>query len=229
MRFAFWSGEEDGLIGSSFYVSQLTQARDPGHRPQPQLRHGRLAERGQLRLRRRRRRARRLRPERVGRDRGRLHRLLHRAGRRSASRRTSTAAATTSASSKRASRRAGCSPAPRASRRRRQAQTYGGTAGAAYDPCYHQACDDIANLDEHTLDLMADAIAHATLTFAETTSAVNGTARARQSARSSWSSRATAHSADHRNGRVGALVPALLRARIATRSPRASVQSPALG
>ena len=26
VRFAFWSGEEDGLIGSSYYVSQLTNA-----------------------------------------------------------------------------------------------------------------------------------------------------------------------------------------------------------
>jgi hypothetical protein len=52
---------------------------------------------------------------------------------------------------------------------------YGGTAGAAYDPGYHQACDTIGNLSDRALDEMSDAAAHATLTFALTTSAVNGT------------------------------------------------------
>jgi Zn-dependent M28 family amino/carboxypeptidase len=56
-----------------------------------------------------------------------------------------------------------------------QAAVYGGTAGLAYDPCYHQACDTFANNSATGLDQMADAAAHATLTFAMTTSAVNGT------------------------------------------------------
>src|SRR4029453_16854716 len=47
-----------------------------------------------------------------------------------------------------------------------QAAIFGGTAGVAYDPCYHAACDDITNLNEDTLDLMADAVAHSTLVFA---------------------------------------------------------------
>ena len=58
-----------------------------------------------------------------------------------------------------------------------EAAIYGGTAGAAYDPCYHAACDDIDNLSNTALDQMSDAIAHSTLTFAMTTSAVNGTAK----------------------------------------------------
>ena len=58
-----------------------------------------------------------------------------------------------------------------------QAAMFGGTAGEPYDACYHAACDDITNIDEDTLDLMADAIAHSTLTFAETESAVNGTGK----------------------------------------------------
>ena len=36
------------------------------------------------------------------------------------------------------SRPAACSPAPRASRPREEAALFGGTAGVAYDPCYHQ-------------------------------------------------------------------------------------------
>jgi Zn-dependent M28 family amino/carboxypeptidase len=56
-----------------------------------------------------------------------------------------------------------------------QAAIYGGTAGVAYDPCYHQACDDIGNLSNTALDQMSDAVAHGTLTFAQTGSAVQGT------------------------------------------------------
>jgi Zn-dependent M28 family amino/carboxypeptidase len=56
-----------------------------------------------------------------------------------------------------------------------QAAVYGGTAGEPYDPCYHQACDDIDNLSETAFDQMSDAIAHGVLTFAMTTSAVEGT------------------------------------------------------
>lgn len=58
-----------------------------------------------------------------------------------------------------------------------QAAIYGGTAGAPYDPCYHAACDDITNIDPVVLEQMADAIAHATLTFAMTSSAVPGTGK----------------------------------------------------
>ncbi|MFE5671453.1 M20/M25/M40 family metallo-hydrolase [Agromyces sp. NPDC056523] len=58
-----------------------------------------------------------------------------------------------------------------------QAAIFGGTAGVAYDPCYHAACDTLANVDDETLGLMSDAVAHSTLVFAETTSAVNGTGK----------------------------------------------------
>ena len=56
-----------------------------------------------------------------------------------------------------------------------EAAIYGGTAGIAYDPCYHEACDDIDNVSNTALSQMSDAAAHATLTFAQTTSAVEGT------------------------------------------------------
>lgn len=56
-----------------------------------------------------------------------------------------------------------------------QAAKWGGTAGAAFDPCYHQACDDLDNINLVALDEMTDAIAHAILTFAMTSSAVQGT------------------------------------------------------
>jgi Zn-dependent M28 family amino/carboxypeptidase len=56
-----------------------------------------------------------------------------------------------------------------------EAADYGGTAGLAYDPCYHQACDTYANNNDTALEQMSDAAAHAVLTFAMTTSSVNGT------------------------------------------------------
>ena len=58
-----------------------------------------------------------------------------------------------------------------------EAAIFGGEAGAPLDPCYHAACDDIENIDLGVLEEMADAIAHSTLTFGMTTSAVNGTAK----------------------------------------------------
>jgi Zn-dependent M28 family amino/carboxypeptidase len=47
---------------------------------------------------------------------------------------------------------------------------YGGTAGIAYDPCYHQACDTINNLSTKALSEMSDAAAHAVMTLARTRS-----------------------------------------------------------
>ena len=58
-----------------------------------------------------------------------------------------------------------------------QAEVFGGEAGEPYDPCYHADCDDLSNVDSAFFETMADAVAHSTLTFAQTTSAVNGTAK----------------------------------------------------
>jgi Zn-dependent M28 family amino/carboxypeptidase len=74
---------------------------------------------------------------------------------------------------------------------------YGGVAGLAYDPCYHAACDTlneedqpeevqrieqaygenviVGNINTKALREMSDGVAHATLAFAQTTSAVGGT------------------------------------------------------
>ena len=44
-------------------------------------------------------------------------------------------------------------------------QIYGGTAGVAYDKCYHLFCDAFTNVNEKGLDEMSDAVAHAVLTY----------------------------------------------------------------
>jgi len=49
-----------------------------------------------------------------------------------------------------------------------QAAVYGGTAGEQYDPCYHEACDDISNLSTRALHELGDAAAHAVFTLART-------------------------------------------------------------
>jgi len=55
-----------------------------------------------------------------------------------------------------------------------QAEIWGGTAGAQFDPCYHQACDTYANNSDHALAVNSDAVAFAVLTFAYSTESVNG-------------------------------------------------------
>lgn len=55
-----------------------------------------------------------------------------------------------------------------------QVALYGGTAGVAYDACYHQACDTFANNNNEILDVNADAIAYATLQYAMNTASING-------------------------------------------------------
>jgi Zn-dependent M28 family amino/carboxypeptidase len=47
-----------------------------------------------------------------------------------------------------------------------EAAAFGGEAGAAHDPCYHRACDDLDNLDEKALKQFSDAAAHATVALA---------------------------------------------------------------
>jgi aminopeptidase Y len=54
-----------------------------------------------------------------------------------------------------------------------EAAMWGGTAGIAYDPCYHQACDTYANVNSWALDVNSDAVAYATLQYAMNTSDVN--------------------------------------------------------
>jgi Zn-dependent M28 family amino/carboxypeptidase len=55
-----------------------------------------------------------------------------------------------------------------------QRDVYGGIAGQQYDPCYHAACDTFSNNSNEVLDLNADAIAFATLTYVMDTGSVNG-------------------------------------------------------
>ncbi|MFE7130278.1 M28 family metallopeptidase [Streptomyces sp. NPDC057638] len=46
-----------------------------------------------------------------------------------------------------------------------QAQKWGGTAGQAFDRCYHSSCDTTANISDTALDRNSDAVAHAVWTL----------------------------------------------------------------
>lgn len=47
-----------------------------------------------------------------------------------------------------------------------QAAVFGGTAGVALDPCYHEACDTFQNVSRRSLHELSDAAVHAIVTFA---------------------------------------------------------------
>ena len=47
-----------------------------------------------------------------------------------------------------------------------QVAKWGGTAGIAYDPCYHAVCDTIDNLSHEALDINSDAIAYVVYLYA---------------------------------------------------------------
>ena len=56
----------------------------------------------------------------------------------------------------------------------RQQAIWGGIAGESFDQCYHQACDTIGNVNQKALDVNSDAVAFAVLTYAYSTEGVNG-------------------------------------------------------
>ena len=52
------------------------------------------------------------------------------------------------------------------------------TLAGQFDPCYHLACDRFPdNINDEALAINSDAVAHAVLTFAQTTSSTNGTGK----------------------------------------------------
>jgi len=54
-----------------------------------------------------------------------------------------------------------------------EAALWGGTAGQQYDPCYHLACDTFANNNDFALDVNSDAVAYAVLQYSMNTSDIN--------------------------------------------------------
>ncbi|WP_406272016.1 M28 family metallopeptidase [Streptomyces sp. NBC_00191] len=55
-----------------------------------------------------------------------------------------------------------------------QAQKWGGTAGQAFDSCYHSSCDTTSNINDTALDRNSDAIAHAIWTLSAGTTTPPG-------------------------------------------------------
>lgn len=78
-----------------------------------------------------------------------------------------------------------------------EAALFGGTAGLAFDPCYHLACDTYANNSDEGLDQMSDAAADAVLQFAMTRSVVKGTSKASDRAVTRVSAKALSYKGSH--------------------------------
>ncbi len=57
-----------------------------------------------------------------------------------------------------------------------QAEKWGGEAGVAYDPCYHQECDDLGNVDRVALNVNGKAAAWVIGLYGTSTEGVNGMA-----------------------------------------------------
>ncbi len=55
-----------------------------------------------------------------------------------------------------------------------EAAIWGGTAGVAYDPCYHQACDTYDNINLRAYEVNSDAVAYSVLQYAMSTQDING-------------------------------------------------------
>ncbi|HET6705889.1 M28 family metallopeptidase [Amycolatopsis sp.] len=55
-----------------------------------------------------------------------------------------------------------------------QAAKWGGTAGVAYDPCYHSPCDNLGNVDRVALERNSDGVAWALGVYATSTESING-------------------------------------------------------
>ncbi|WP_344810484.1 M28 family metallopeptidase [Microlunatus aurantiacus] len=55
-----------------------------------------------------------------------------------------------------------------------QAAKWDGTAGIAYDPCYHQECDNLGNINREALDRNLDAMAWSVGLYAYSTQEING-------------------------------------------------------
>ena len=77
-----------------------------------------------------------------------------------------------------------------------QAAKYGGTAGIAYDPCYHSVCDTLGNVNRTALNQNSDAVAFAIGRYALDTSDINGVgaagAKATKSAKAAKAARTLA-------------------------------------
>ncbi len=65
-----------------------------------------------------------------------------------------------------------------------QATKYGGQFGEAFDPCYHQSCDDISNINLQALEINADAAAFATSWLSLSTKVVDDQIAAAKAAES---------------------------------------------
>lgn len=165
IRFAFWSGEEDGLLGSNFYVGQLTPAQIAQHKAN--LNFDMVGSPNAVRF--------------VYDGDGDAFGTAGPAGSDAiettfedyfASQGLATAPTAFDGRSdyfafiENGIPAGGLFSGAEGIKSAEQASIFGGVAGAPFDPCYHAACDNINNIDLEVMGQMADAIAHSTVVYA---------------------------------------------------------------
>ena len=155
VRFAWWGAEEEGLLGSEFYVDDLSFDEQLEIELVPQLRHGRLDELRALHPRRRRLRVRSTGTDRVRPHRGPVRRLLR--GSRPPTDETAFDGRSDYGPFIAVGIPAGgLFTGAEGIKTAEQAAIFGGTAGEPYDPCYHAACDTSRNVNRRVLHQNAE-------------------------------------------------------------------------
>jgi Zn-dependent M28 family amino/carboxypeptidase len=156
LRFAFWGAEERGLLGSRHHVDALSEEErrrialyinlDMVGSPNftRYVQGPAIAQDGAATLARR---------ELVAEFRDRGLNIEERAGTRFGS--------DDSSFSQKGIPTVGLYTGAGGSKSESQASLFGGTAGRPFDPCYHQACDTIDNIDRGVLEQNAQALLHA--------------------------------------------------------------------
>ena len=180
IRFAFWGAEEAGLVGSKHYVDIAGQRRGVREdRAVPELRHGRFAELRPFRLRRRRFGV-RVDGARLGPTRSRSCSPTSWPTRDWRARRPRSTAAPTTAFILNGVPSGGLFSGAEGTKTEEQEAIYGGVAGLAYDPCYHQACDTFFNTSDTALNQFSNVMAHVIDKYGRNTSAASGRTRPRR-------------------------------------------------
>lgn len=88
-----------------------------------------------------------------------------------------------------------------------QAAKWGGVVGEAFDKCYHQACDNLGNVDRVALDRNSDAIAFVLGSYAISTEDINGVPpRASRAKTRAAAARAATTTVDTHDDHHGALI-----------------------
>ena len=164
VRFAFWGAEELGLVGSRYYVRNLSRAESK--RIALYLNFDMIGSPNGVRFIYAGGGNRRTRAARVSEAAERVFARYFKRERLPAETMPFAGSSDNASFEARGIPTGGLFTGAAGAKTSRQARLFGGTAGKPYDRCYHKSCDTVRNIDYEVLEQMADAAAHALATFA---------------------------------------------------------------